>query len=150
MRPKAWAFAHAFQHIVHDIAIVGRSGRWSFLPSPRLCRSLHPMSFWQSLKAWLQTEASDLKESTDRAKSRLETDLNRRERLLDETPEEALERLQGEIDDSGSSFDDISDRIGHRVHRSEVTFDDDPSGPTADRDAEDILDLDSEEIETDD
>ena len=108
------------------------------------------MSFWQSLKAWLQTEASDLKESTDRAKSRLETDLNRRERLLDETPEEALERLQGEIDDSGSSFDDISDRIGHRVHRSEVTFDDDPSGPTADRDAEDILDLDSEEIETDD
>lgn len=150
MRPKAWAFAHAFQHIVHDIGTEGGSGRWSSRPCPRLGRSLKLMSFWQSLKTWLQTEASDLKESTDRAKSRLEADLNRRERLLDETPEEALERLQGEIDDSGSSLDDIGDRIGHRVHRSQVSFDDEQTGPAGENDDDDILDLDSEEIETDD
>jgi chromosome segregation ATPase len=69
------------------------------------------MSFLDTLKAWLRTEKADLAESTAELERRLDEDLTRRERQLDESPTEAMERLQAEIADNDSSLDAIRDQL---------------------------------------
>ena len=69
------------------------------------------MGFLDSLKAWLRTEKADLDESTAELERRLDDDLTRRERQLNESPAEAMERLQGEIADNDSSLDAIRDLL---------------------------------------
>ena len=69
------------------------------------------MGFHDSLKAWLRTEKADLDESTAELERRLDDDLTRRERQLNESPAEAMERLQGEIADNDSSLDAIRDLL---------------------------------------
>ncbi|MEL7156270.1 MAG: hypothetical protein AAFN30_06700 [Actinomycetota bacterium] len=69
------------------------------------------MGFWQTVKAWMSTEAAELKDATDGLESRLDRDLSARERQLNETPREAMERLQAEGAANESVFDELSDKI---------------------------------------
>ena len=98
------------------------------------------MGFLHTLKAWLRTEAADLAESAKQMEERLDADLSKRERQLNETPEEAMKRLQSEIDDSESSFDAISDKIGHAAAKADAVADlvdsDDDGAVSEDSEAE--------------
>ncbi|MDH3680800.1 MAG: hypothetical protein OEV40_12710 [Acidimicrobiia bacterium] len=109
------------------------------------------MGFLDSLKAWLRTETADLKDAKGDLESRLDDDLTRRERLLEETPTDAMERLQEEIADGQSAFDTLEDKIGHAQARADAVADlgaeETAAGDLSDDDPADILDLDPEEIE---
>ena len=101
------------------------------------------MGFLDALRAWLKNETTELSDAKRDLERRLDDGLGKRESQLDETPVEAMERLQQEIADGDSSFHDIEAKIGHiRAKADAVT---DPADSTDQ--AEDILDLDSEEIE---
>lgn len=109
------------------------------------------MGFLDSLKAWLRTEAEEATDAKDDLESRLDADLTRRERLLNETPTEAMERLQDEIADGQSAFDAIEDKIGHAQARAEAVSDlgaAEGAGSEHGDDPADILDLDSEEMDS--
>ncbi len=105
------------------------------------------MGFLDSLKAWLQREGAELKETTENVTSRLDQDLTRRESRLNETPEEAMARIQAQIDED-ASFKAVQDRID----RAEAT-----AGAVADLNSQDsassadddpaILDLESTEVD---
>jgi chromosome segregation ATPase len=69
------------------------------------------MGFLDSVKAWLKTEAVEARRAKGDLETRLDDDLARREHQLNETPEQALERLQHEVADSESSFETISKKI---------------------------------------
>jgi hypothetical protein len=96
------------------------------------------MGFWDSVKAMMKREASDLKAATDDLQQRLDADLGERERKLSESPEEAVERLQAEIDQSGSSFDELSDEIGRAAARSEAAADLEEAGEHEGTDPDDL------------
>ncbi len=107
------------------------------------------MGFLDSVKAWFKTEAAELADAKGDLEDRLDTGLSQRERQLNETPAEAMERLQGEIADNESSLGALEDKIGHAQARADAVADIDASEATsaASKAADDILDLDSEEIE---
>lgn len=110
------------------------------------------MGFLDSLKAWLKTETSEFSDAKRDLEGRIDSGLNKRERQLNETPEEAMERLQQEIADGESSFHDIEDKIGHTQAKADAVADlaDNTADGTTDvaaGEVEDILDLDSEEID---
>lgn len=111
------------------------------------------MGFLDSLKAWMKTEASELKDATDGLETRLDSNLTRREQQLKETPTEAMERLQGQIADSESSLGEIGDKIGAKQAKAEAVEEladlDRVDADPADDIDEDILDLPSEEIPAD-
>jgi chromosome segregation ATPase len=71
------------------------------------------MGFLDSLKSWLRSEAADLTDAKGELETRLDRDLSERERRLNETPAEAMERLQQEIEQNQGSFDAIEDRLAH-------------------------------------
>ncbi|MGF1597736.1 MAG: hypothetical protein ACFCVK_12535 [Acidimicrobiales bacterium] len=115
------------------------------------------MGFLDTLKGWLRSEGAELKDSAAGLRTRVDDHLTRRTRRLEETPAEAMARLQDEIDSSGS-FDTVHDRIaGARAHAdavSDLTGHDtgDPGStapPTSGGTADDVLDLDSEEVALD-
>ena len=81
------------------------------------------MGLLNSLKAWLRTEAAELSESAKQMEERLDADLSKRERQLTETPDEAMKRLQSEIEDGESSFEAISDKIGHASAKADAVAD---------------------------
>ena len=109
------------------------------------------MGFLDSLKTWLKTETSEFSDTKRDLEGRIDTGLNKRERQLNETPEEAMERLQQEIADGESSFRDIEDKIGHTQAKADAVADlADKTTDVASGDVEDILDLDSEEIDPED
>lgn len=106
------------------------------------------MGFLDSVKAWLQKEGAELKETTDNVTSKLDQDLTRREKQLNETPEEAMARIQAQIDDD-ASFKAVRDRIDHTEAKAGAVADlnsEDPSGTGADTDPA-ILDLESTEVD---
>jgi phage shock protein A len=71
------------------------------------------MGFLDSLKSWLRTEAAELAETKADLETKLDRNLSEKERQLNETPTEAMDRLQREIDDNQGSFDAIEDRLAH-------------------------------------
>lgn len=112
------------------------------------------MGFLDSVKAWFRSEASELGDAKSGLEARLDEGLTRRERQLEETPSEAMERLQAEIADNESSLHDLEDKIAHGQAKADAVADLEADAKRAaaeaaatDADPEDILDLDSEEIE---
>lgn len=99
------------------------------------------MGFLDSLKSWLRSEAADLSDAKADLESDIDRSLTEREKRLNETPAEAMERLQGEIDENQGSFDAIEDRLVHGQAKAEAHAE-----FIADAD-EDVLDLPSEEID---
>lgn len=87
------------------------------------------MGWWESLKARLRTEAADLGQAKNEAEARIDADLSRREAQLDETPEQAMERIQREMGDNESSFDSIRDRIDQAATRGTARHELDPPDP---------------------
>ena len=107
------------------------------------------MGFLDSLKAWLSRETTELKDVTSDLTDRLDRDLTERERRLDESPTDAMERLQREIDANQGAFDGIEDRVAAAGATADAhaSFATEEAGDAA---ADDILDLDSEELDVDD
>lgn len=88
------------------------------------------------MKVWLSKEAADLEDVTADMKDRLSSDLDRRERQLDETPNEAMERLQTEIADGESALEAIGNKIDYTEARADAVAE-----------VDEILDLPSDEVE---
>lgn len=103
------------------------------------------MGFLDSVKSWLRSEAAEAKDLGEKTKSRLETDLDRREAEMNLTPQERMERLQEQIED-GSSFEAIQDKIEGREALADATADVTGLDQKARGVDDDIMDLDSEEI----
>lgn len=101
------------------------------------------MGFLDSLRAWLRREGAELADASRDLENRLDADLSRRERRLDETPEEAMERLQQEIADD-RSLTDLEDRIAATQARADAVAELDEDARPSPTD-DDVLDLESEE-----
>lgn len=100
------------------------------------------MGFLDSLKAWLKTEATEAQDLGRATKGRLEADLDRREADLNLTPEQRLDQLQDKISEGDSVFESLQDKIDGREALADAKADlaDKPA------DADDVLDLESEEV----
>lgn len=87
------------------------------------------MGFWDKLKAALGREAAEAKDVYADATRRAEADLARRERELQETPQEKLERMARELEDGPDPFDEVKARL----ERMRAPLDPplDPGGPPA-------------------
>ncbi len=73
------------------------------------------MGFLDTVRSWFSSEVSEAKESVENARSRLETEMDRRERELDASPLERMEQIQHEISDDPMAS--IRDRIeGTQAH----------------------------------
>lgn len=81
------------------------------------------MGFWQTVKAWMSTEAAELKDATDGLESRLDRELSQRERQLNESPEEAMERLQAEGEANESMFGELGDKISAAQAKADAVAD---------------------------
>ncbi len=108
----------------------------------RIRITMSRMGFLDSLKAWLKTEASEAQDLGRKTKSRMEADLDRREADLNLSPEQRLEQLQGKISDGDSVFESLQDKIDGREALADATAD----LTDAPQNAEDVMDLDSEEV----
>ncbi len=77
------------------------------------------MGFLDSLKTWFRSESADAKDLLGDTKSRLETDLDRREADLAASPAERLERLQEQIAED-DSFEALRDKVEGRGAKAEA------------------------------
>ncbi len=102
------------------------------------------MGFLDSVKSWFRSEAAEAGELGRETKTRLERDLDRREAELAATPEQRLEQLQDQIADGDTTFGDLQSKIDGRGALADATAD--VAGIDR-RDQDDVLDLDSEEID---
>ncbi len=68
-------------------------------------------SFLTSLKNWFSSESAEAKKVKEDLEDRLDSDLTRRESELAATPEQRLDSIQTEIDNSDSMFDEIRAKI---------------------------------------
>ncbi len=68
-------------------------------------------SFLTSLKNWFSSESAEAKKVKEDLEDRLDSDLTRRENELAATPEQRLDSIQTEIDNSDSMFDEIRAKI---------------------------------------
>lgn len=75
------------------------------------------MGVWDTVRSWFKSEADELVDAKQDLEVRLDQDLTRRERQLDETPAETMERLEREAADD-SSFSAISDKIDATAARA--------------------------------
>ena len=103
------------------------------------------MGFLDSVKAWLKTEVVEARRAKGDLETRLDDDLARREHQLNETPEQALERLQHEVADSESSFETISKKIDEVATKASAAGDLAKVG--ADQIEADEIEAESEEVE---
>ncbi len=92
------------------------------------------MGMWDRVRAWLSNEGRELGEVGRDLGDRLDRDLTERERRLNETPTEAVERLQAEAEANDSVFADLEDRIAGRGFRADATTEltDDPADEATD------------------
>lgn len=81
------------------------------------------MGFLDRLKAVLGREAADLADAKRNAEARIDADLSRREARLNETPEQAMERIQAEMAANDDSLQAIRDRVGGTGARAEAVRD---------------------------
>lgn len=101
------------------------------------------------MKSWLKKEGAELKDTTDNVTSKLDQDLTRRENQLNETPEQAMARLQDQID-KDASFQAIQDKIDNVGAKAEAVAElnsDEQGGASSNDDDPAILDLESEEVD---
>ena len=77
------------------------------------------MSFWDSVKAFFEREATDVKEGFGSLKDKLDSELTRREAELEATPSERLDTIREDIESSGSVLDDIEAKIDGRLGQGE-------------------------------
>lgn len=77
------------------------------------------MGFWDSVKAFFQREAGDVKEGLGGLKDKLDSELTRREAELEATPSERLDMIREDIESSGSALDDIEAKIDRRLSEGE-------------------------------
>ncbi len=94
----------------------------------------------------MRREGAELQSSAQELEANLDADISRRERRLNETPMEAMERIQAEIDDD-SSFTALEDKIGQAQARADAMADLNAAEAAADEADDDVLDLDSTEVE---
>jgi len=77
------------------------------------------VGFFDSIKKWFSSEAAEVKESATAAKSRMESEMDRREAELHATPEQKLEQIQSEITDD--PFAEVRGKIeGQQAHADAV------------------------------
>ena len=69
------------------------------------------MGFIDSLKRWFSGEAAEVRESMDDAGAALNADLDRREADLKATPEEKMDALLEEIEQSDEQLDELTAEI---------------------------------------
>lgn len=104
------------------------------------------MGFLDSFKSWLRTEAAEAQDLGRETKGRMEADLDRREAELNLTPSERLDQLQDQIADGDSTLDALRDKIEGREALAEASAEVADLGAKATDGADDVLDLESEEI----
>ncbi|MEL6982652.1 MAG: hypothetical protein AAFO29_09545 [Actinomycetota bacterium] len=92
------------------------------------------MGFLDSLKTWLRTESADAKDLLGDTKSRMESDLDRREGELAASPAERLEQMQAQIADD-DSFGSLRDKIEGRAAKADAV-EELADTPDADEDAD--------------
>ena len=69
------------------------------------------MGFLDSLKRWFNGEAAEVRESMDDAAAALNADLDRREAELKASPEEKMDQLLEEIEQSDQQLDELTSEI---------------------------------------
>jgi phage shock protein A len=69
------------------------------------------MSIFDSLKRWFRGEADEVRESMDDAAAALNADLDRREAELKASPEEKMDQLLEEIEQSDQQLDELTAEI---------------------------------------
>lgn len=74
--------------------------------------SFEAVGFFDSLKAWFSREVAEVKQTAETMKTRLESELDRRERELEATPQERMEMIGEEISDD--PFADVRAKIEQR------------------------------------
>lgn len=90
------------------------------------------MSTLDRIRAWFKREGAEVRDAWDGARDRADAELSKKEAQLNETPEEAMERIQGEIRQSEESFDELRGRIassGGGSRRPEPAHPEPPIGP---------------------
>jgi hypothetical protein len=100
------------------------------------------MGMWDSLKAWMKRESADLKDAAGDLEQQLDADLTRREQQLNESPAEAMERLQAEIAGNDSALSELGDKIGQAGARADASASLDHNDDGADPDDPDEADPD--------
>lgn len=73
------------------------------------------MSFWDKVKAFLASEAKDVKEGIDAVRDKLDAELTKRERELEASPSERIEMMKEEMDATDNVFDRIEADIDARL-----------------------------------
>ncbi len=77
------------------------------------------MGFFNSVKKWFSSEATEVKESATAAKSRMDAAMDRREADLGATPTQKLEQIKSEISDD--PFAEVRTKIdGKQAHADAV------------------------------
>lgn len=107
------------------------------------------MGFLDSLKAWFRTEAAEAQDVGRGVKARMEADLDRREAELSASPQERFEQLQESMAANDGALDDLRAKIegrGAMADASAEVADIDAAQRRADGGADEVLDLESEEI----
>lgn len=99
------------------------------------------MGFLDSLKTWFRSESADAKDLLGHTRTRMESDLDRREAELAASPAQRLEQLQEQIAED-DSFDSLRDKIEGRGAKAEaveeLAGDPDRDGPHPDGAIEDV------------
>ena len=78
------------------------------------------MTVWESLKAFVRRESSDVREGFEDLKDRFDAELTKREAELEATPSERLDMIRDDIERDDSVFDRIEDKIDARLGGSEA------------------------------
>jgi hypothetical protein len=77
------------------------------------------VGFLDTVRSWFTSEAAEARASVDNARSRLEAEMDRRERDLEASPLERMEQIQAEIGDDPMAS--IRERIdGTQAHAEAV------------------------------
>lgn len=69
------------------------------------------MGLWDRIKAFLAAETADIKDELSEIRDSLDTELARKEREQQATPEERVEMIIEEIEEEDAAFEALEDRI---------------------------------------
>jgi len=72
------------------------------------------MSLWHTIKTWLGKEKHELDDLKRSVELSIDSDLSRREKRLDESPIEAMDRLKSEIAEQSQTIGELSAEIEGR------------------------------------
>lgn len=69
------------------------------------------MVSWDKIKSWLAAERAELGEAKRSLETSVDHDLTQREQRLAETPIQAMERLQSEIDANSQALSELAETL---------------------------------------